>query len=216
MRRKLPVIALTETHLDNSISDSEILPNNYLVLFRRDRKSNGRLGGGVLIAVSDHNKPIPPESLHSESEFIVIDILFSNNRKITFGVFYRPPNSETKPLEVLQTALQEIGLRNDLILVGDFNLSAFDWQNTCTLNNSANYTLLLDIVYDNFLTPLVNSPTREENILDLVLVSAPDIVDNLTVEEPFSDHNAITFSIPCWPYERRKTNKVVYSYSKAD
>ena len=31
------------------------------------------------------------------------------------------------------------------------------------------------------------------------------------------DHNAITFSIPCWPYERRKTNKVIYySYSMAD
>lgn len=133
----------------------------------------------MLIAVSDYNKTIPPESLQSESEFIFIDFLFSNNRKITFCVFYRPPNSETKPLEDLQTALQEIGPRNDLIVVGDFNLSAFDWQNTCALNNSANYTLLLDIVYDNFLTQLVNSPTREENILDLVLVSAPDIVDNL-------------------------------------
>ena len=41
------IIALTETHLDNSISDCEILPNNYLVS-RRDRKSNGRHVGGVL------------------------------------------------------------------------------------------------------------------------------------------------------------------------
>lgn len=89
-------------------------------------------------------------------------------------------------------------------------------KNTCALNNSANYILLLDIVHDNFLTQLVNSPTGEKNILDLVLISARDIVDNLTVGEPFSDHNVITFSIPCWPYERRKTNKVIYSYSKAD
>ena len=189
------IIALTETHLDNSISDSEMLPTDYLV-FRRDRKSNGRHGGGVLIAVRNHIKAIPRESLQSESEFIFIDILLSNNRKITFGVFYRPPNNDTKPLEDLQTALQEIALRNDLLIVGDFNLSAFDWENTCALNNSANYTLLLDIVHDNFLTQLVNSPTREKNILDLVLVSAPDIVDNLIVAEPFSDHNAITFSIP--------------------
>ena len=64
---------------------------------------------------------------------------------------YRPPNNETKPLEDLQTALQEIAMKNDLIL-GDFNLSAFDWENTCALINSANYTLLLDIVHDNFLT----------------------------------------------------------------
>ena len=56
-------------------------------------------------------------------------------RKITFGVFYQPPNSESEPLEDLQTALQEIGLRNDLIIVGDFNLSANDWQNTRALNS---------------------------------------------------------------------------------
>ena len=57
---------------------------------------------------------------------------------------------------------------------------------------------------------------REDNILDLVFVSTPDVVDNLIVAEPFSDHNAITLSIPRWPYMRRKTNKVTYSYSKAD
>ena len=144
------IIALTKTHLDNSISDSEILPNNYLV-FRRDRQSNGHYGGGVLIAVRNYIKAFPHESLQRESEFIFIDILVFNNHKITFGVFYRPPNNETKPLEDLQIALQEIALKNDLILVGDFNLSAFDWENTCALINSANYTLLLDIVHDNFL-----------------------------------------------------------------
>lgn len=100
---------------------------------------------------------------------------------------------------------------NDPIVVGDFNLSAFDWQNTRALNNSANNTLLLDIVHDNFLTLLVNSPTREENILDLVLASDPHIVDNLTVGKPFSDHNAITFSISCCPYERHKTGFIYES-----
>ena len=156
------------------------------------------------------------ESLQSESEFIFIHILLSNNHKITSGVFYRPPNNETKPLEDLQTALHEIALKHDLILEGDFNLSVFDWENACALINSANYILLLDVVHDNLLTQLVNSPTCEKNILDLVLVSAPDIVDNLIVVEPSSDHNAINFSIPRWPYERRKTNKVTYSYSMAD
>ena len=74
-----------------------------------------------------------------------------------------------------------MGLRNDLIIVGYFNLGAFDWQNICALNNSANYPLLLALVHDNFLIQLVNCPTREENILDLVLVSAPGIADNLFV-----------------------------------
>ena len=98
------IFALTKPHLDNFISDSEILPSDYLV-FRRGQKSNVR-HGGVLITVRNHIKAIPCKSLQSESEFIFIDILLSNNRKITFGVFYRPPNNETKPLEDLQTAFQ--------------------------------------------------------------------------------------------------------------
>ena len=68
--------------------------------------------GEVLIAVRNHIKAIPRESLQSESEFIFIDTLLPNNRKITFGVFYRPPNNETKPLEDLQKALQETSQRN--------------------------------------------------------------------------------------------------------
>ncbi|KXJ10081.1 hypothetical protein AC249_AIPGENE18642 [Exaiptasia diaphana] len=42
------IIILTETHLDNTVFDTELLPENY-TLFRRDREINGRLGGGVLI-----------------------------------------------------------------------------------------------------------------------------------------------------------------------
>ncbi|CAB3990767.1 Hypothetical predicted protein [Paramuricea clavata] len=41
---------LTETHLDSSIGDAEIFPDNYTV-FMRDRNKNGRHGGGVLIAL---------------------------------------------------------------------------------------------------------------------------------------------------------------------
>ena len=43
-------IVITETFLDDSIVDSEIIPENYSV-FRRDRN---RHGGGVLVAISDN------------------------------------------------------------------------------------------------------------------------------------------------------------------
>ena len=73
------IIVLTETHLDNSISDGEIFPNNYTV-FRRDRSFNGRHGGGVLIATRNHIKAVPHDTSQYDSEFIFIDILFSHNR----------------------------------------------------------------------------------------------------------------------------------------
>lgn len=165
----------------------------------------------MLIAVRDHIKAIPREFLQSESEFIFIYNLFSNNRKNYFWCPLPTFQQRNQIPRRFANCPSRNRLGNDLIVVGDFNLSAFDWQNTHALNNSANNTLLLDILHGNFLTLLVNSPTREENILDLDLAFDPHIVDNLTVGEPFSDHNAITFSISCCPYERHKTGFIYES-----
>lgn len=122
------VITLTETHLDDSISDGEILLPNYMV-FRRDRKINGRFGGGVLIATRDSIKAVPRDTSQYDSEFIFVDLLHSHNRKVTLGVFYCPPNNDTKPLEDLQAALPTLS-ENELMFLGVFNLPEIDWLNT--------------------------------------------------------------------------------------
>ena len=66
------IIVLTETHLDDSIGDSEIFPNCYTV-FRRDRASQGRQGGGVLIAVKNTLNVSSRDDLLSESELLFVD-----------------------------------------------------------------------------------------------------------------------------------------------
>ena len=43
---------LTDTHLDNTITDGEIFPQGCTV-FRCDRELHGRHGGGILIAIGD-------------------------------------------------------------------------------------------------------------------------------------------------------------------
>ena len=47
--KNFDIIAITETHLDQSVNSAELFPSNYRV-YRRDRN---RRGGGVLVAVSD-------------------------------------------------------------------------------------------------------------------------------------------------------------------
>ena len=209
------IIILTETHLDNTIADREIFPRGYTV-FRRDRELQGHHGGGILIATRDPIKAFPRSDLPTiSSELHFVDIVLPKRKKLTLGVFYRPPNNDLKPLEDLKLVLNEIS-QSDLILVGDFNLCSIDWSNVRALENSAKCELLLDIVQDNFLTQLVKSPTRENNILDLVLVTSPDIIENVSVGAPFSDHNSITFSILGSPYERRESHKLYYSYANAN
>ena len=58
--RSYDIIALTETHLYDSILDSEIFPCNYTV-FRRDRLHNGRHGGRILLATRDNVEAIMKE-----------------------------------------------------------------------------------------------------------------------------------------------------------
>ena len=108
------IVVLVETHLDSSIADGEFFFFNYLV-FRRDRMCNGRCGGGVLIAVHDTFKFSLRDDMLSDSELIFVDISFPNDRKITVGAFYRPPNADTKPLLDMQDVLQN-STHQDLVI----------------------------------------------------------------------------------------------------
>lgn len=104
-----------------------------------------------MIATRDHIKAVLHDSPQNESDFIFVDLLFLYNRKIPLGVFYRPTSNDPKPLEDLQAVLQELSL-NELILLGDFNLPEIDWLNIRALRQSDIYTLMMDVVQDNFLT----------------------------------------------------------------
>ena len=116
------IVILTETHLDDSVLDSEIFPSDFVV-FRRDRKHHDRLGGGILIAVRNTFKLHQRDDIFCESELFV-NILLDRNKKITLGVFYRPPSRDLQPLEELQSILSEIST-SQLILL-DFILSEVD------------------------------------------------------------------------------------------
>ena len=58
------IICLTETHLDCSIPNSNVLSLDHRTVFRRDRNS---YGGGILIAVGDQLNPkLVDLSMHKE------------------------------------------------------------------------------------------------------------------------------------------------------
>ena len=212
------LMVFTETHLDSSILDSELFPSIYTV-FRRDRVQNGRRGGGILIAVRDTLRASVREDVNFDSELLFVDILFPANRKISLGVFYRPPNSSINCLLDLQTALDTVlssSQNPEMVLVGDFNIPEFDWNTDCASVDSPNATFLSDITHDTFLFQLVKDPTRNGNILDLVFVTSLDLVYDLKVGLPFSDHNSISMLLSRKSFSGRKSQKLSYSFKKAD
>ena len=83
------------------------------------------------------------EDVNFDSELLFVDILFPANRKISLGVFYRPPNSSINCLLDLQTALDTVlssSQNSEMVLVGDFNIPEFDWNTDCTSVDSPNAT----------------------------------------------------------------------------
>lgn len=101
-----------------------------------------------------------------------------------------------------------------VLIMGDFNFPELDWAKTETLDDSHPF---IECVNDNFLFQGVTESTRSNNILDLILTSEENMIDNVTVGEPFgsSDHQIIRFDfIACKESSTAETK--THDYFKAD
>ena len=79
--------------------------------------------------------------------------------------------------------------------MGDFNHGNIKWD---TLQSTGvEDQKFLCLVQDNFLTQHVLEPTRATRILDIVISSQKELVDNVEIKEPLgsSDHNQMHFNI---------------------
>ncbi|KAJ8031241.1 hypothetical protein HOLleu_27911 [Holothuria leucospilota] len=110
---------------------------------------------------------------------------------IVIGTCYLSPsaslNSEIALHDLVRKACQN---NESVVLLGDFNHRTISWDILAAGSEGAEF---LSLTQDLFLTQHVKAPTRGENILDLVLTTSPELVENLQVREPFSDHNIVAF-----------------------
>ena len=79
--------------------------------------------------------------------------------------------------------------------MGDFNHGHIQWNYLESTGIEDQQFLLL--IQDSFLTQHVLEPTRGENVLDKVLSSQKELVDNVNIFEPLGNsvHNQIHFDI---------------------
>ena len=208
------VIMITETYLDNTITDGEILPPNYTI-FRLDRN---RHGGGVLIAVLDSFTSIScPQFGRSDIELLWIQ-LHVGSIPILFGVFYRPPGSSESVLMELQCSLFSIPPTSSICLCGDFNLPGIHWDKpyiSCSDNNSS---LLYSMIHDLSMEQCVSTSTRGSNLLDLVLTNRPEMISSVEVTDnlPNTDHDCVEFIVDILPPKQNSVHRLLYNYKKAD
>ena len=189
----LDILALSETKIDSSISDSEIEIQNYSVM-RRDR---ARKGGGVCLFVSNSLKPrrrtdLEVVSDRSQFESVWIQVEFCQNRSSLVCCCYRPPHGNVNDFISQFTAVMEAALdfSDDIIIIGDINLDLLSDSNTVT--NLKDATGMLEV------QNLVSQPTRLSStfatLLDVILSSKPQLYSKslCTDSDVISDYNLVT------------------------
>ena len=187
------IVGISESHLDQSIDDSMISIPNYKIL----RKDRNRRGGGVCLYIKEHIPYVRKydlECIGTESIWIEFKV---NTKKFLFGCYYRPPGQNANDIDLF---LHNLNYSFDLAynqgytsitVVGDFNDRCTTWLQDH--NNSELGNKLRDFLSENNLHQLIDEPTRDLNILDLIITDSPNFITNSGVLPTISnlDHDII-------------------------
>ena len=185
-KKSIDILAITETRLDNSWTDNELVITGYN-LFRRDRKA--AQGGGIIVYT--HNSLSAERRSDLESEQIEqISIEFKQFRcaLILLSCFYRPPDSTVSFFDSLANIVDSIAAENkEVHIVGDFNVDLIK------KSTSESKQILHLMEYQGF-QQMVKTPTRitenSSTLVDHHYCSHPEHF--LSITSPafgLSDHN---------------------------
>ena len=76
--------------------------------------------------------------------------------------------------------------------------------------------MLIDFLLNNSLSQLISQATRptSNNILDLLITSSPNFIENIQTVPGISDHLAIIFDVNLKPHIPKKPSRKVYNFTK--
>jgi hypothetical protein len=217
------VICVTETWLTDEVSNKEILHSGFTI-YRKDRTN--RCGGGVLIAIKTETfksvKEYQPgiEELQ-QLEIVSTEVETANNQKLLYCCCYRPPDADLSWTDAFNTFLNHACEQyQNIVISGDFNFPKIQWDEM-DKTNSVNELLFVEMLNDHFLCQINNTPTRGNNVLDLVITSVPNHVRLTEILSPeqssvYTDHSAISFDFTAFIKAPQKSVRTVYDYAKGD
>jgi len=173
---------------------------------------------GVLALVSNriHSYQVLIPRHFSLVEIECFEVVTSSD-VFRFIVVYRPPEFNTIGRDYMRSLYDCLCFLSDtkhtVIIVGDFNLPHIDWSKI---------TAPADYIHSSFLqfcnnygfTQFVDAPTRDDNVLDLVLSNDLYILSSIDVAEPFSnsDHCVVHFSLVLGHHEKNDSVRYIYDF----
>ena len=108
-----------------------------------------------------------------------------------------------------------------IIIVGDFNLPNISWSDSTYTSVGSLSQNFCDVLDDYFMSQLCLVPTRESNILDLIITNQPELVTLTEICSPSdlgmsSDHNIIQFHFSYGCNTIHPNNRLIYDYRRAN
>src|SRR6218665_1542969 len=165
--------------------------------FRKDRenqRSEGHGAGGELLYVKSSFNAVERWDMCNETfkESVWCEIQFKKS-KLLVGVCYRVPDATEEANQGMYKLLERAYKETSLIM-GDFNYHV-DWEHSEVEREQDR--LFLDFIEASFMQQHVMEPTRGDNILDLVITSEENMIENMSVGEHFntSDHQVVRWGI---------------------
>ncbi len=205
------IISITETWLDitdkHLISEISIPGYNTFLNCRESRK-----GGGVLLYVKDtiHATEIKKVNRPAyESLYINIKI---NRKHLILATIYRPPKTTLENDKLLYDEMEAIVKAKTSIVCGDFNLPHINWELFSSDNEGSR---LLKLMKKLYISQFVCEPTLDNNLLDVILATDPDLISNCAVGEILanSDHKIMRCTINC-EVDVKENQLLVSNYKK--
>ena len=186
-------------------------------------------GGVLLLTSKDIPQKLVLEFSNSNCELLISELPTINTAVL---VFYRPSgvnfslkkySEAMKKVQEYLSSNQEREVAMEVLLVGDFNFNPDEvsWEKTTEgilpvrkegkTSEKRALNTLLDISEDFGLHQVVDKPTREQNILDLVFTSQIEQVQSCEVQivRPLSDHNLVKCRLKCLDKKAEDSSKRV-------
>ena len=186
----IDILVINETKLNFLVDNNEVHLQGFEII-RKDRKTNGRNGGGVCIYVrtcSNLNYIIRDDLSSDNLECLIIEITNPHSKSFLVGTWYRPPDSLASKFIDFEDIIGKIDLENrELFLLGDINVDLLPEV------ESPNARKLKDIFDVYGLHQLILEATQvtplSQTLIDLCITNSPlNIVKSGVVQLSISDH----------------------------
>ena len=217
------IIAITEVKPKQQrfkIQDCEISIDGYELFHNLEEE-----GRGVALLVKQELKPTPHDAQEATfSEHLFVNCTKHDGTQMVIGLIYRSPGSSMENNEKLYQLIRNTSdiKKEDLLLIGDFNLPSIDWEHeTCSNNENHMASQFLQAYTEANLYQHQKNVTRvrkgeKPNILDLVLTNKEDMVKEITTEAGLGKSDHLTLIITLNTQAHAKEQNERFCYNRTD